>query len=30
MKFGKIYTYENRNEAEIGKRYFFSNTYKCL
>lgn len=27
MKFGKIYTYENRNEAEIGKRYVFSDVY---
>ena len=27
MKFGKIYTYENRNEAEIGKRYVFSDSY---
>ena len=30
MKFGKIYTYENRNEAEIGKRYVFSDTYMYL
>lgn len=28
MKYGKIYTYENRNEAEIGKRYVFSDFYK--
>ena len=27
MKYGKIFTYENRNEAEIGKRYVFSDVY---
>ena len=30
MKFGKIYTYENRDEAEIGKIYVFSDVYKYL
>lgn len=30
MKFGKIYTYENRAEAEIGKRYVFCDTLKYL
>ena len=28
MKYGKIYTYENRNEAEIGKTYAFGDLYK--
>ena len=27
MKYGKIYTYENRNEAEVGKEYVFSDVY---
>ena len=30
MKYGKIYTYENRNEAEIGKEYVFSDLYNDL
>ena len=30
MKYGKIYTYENRNEAEIGKKYVFSDIFKNI
>lgn len=30
MKYGKIYTYENRNEAEIGRSYFFFDFFKDL
>ncbi len=30
MKYGKILTYENRNEAEIGKRYVFSNNWMFI
>ena len=30
MKYGKIYTYENRNEAEIGKKYVFSDYYQYV
>ena len=30
MKYGKIYTYANRNEAEIGKKYVFSDFYQVI
>ena len=30
MKYGKIFTYENRNEAVVGKKYVFSDLYNDI